>query len=274
MILLVRTIGLGAVVWMATGAALCAGVTGSSHSGPRSAKGMGSPGSTGPVGGTGTAGIASQLKDVPFRATQVIVRRGSDGVIETRGGMARNSAGSTYVELIDERTKRPAEVLIFDVPNHRELVLDVQNRRYRMMAAPALECKEAPLDHLAEQLRVAAMEKNSSVRRVKDGVEWTWKGLGVRRVAGLETVGNVKVRRPLAAPGEAIDGPAEVDESWISVDLGIAVLRTRHDPLRGEDTEVALTEILRVEPEARLFQVPPGYVLDGGDAELVRPAIR
>lgn len=218
--------------------------------------------------------IASQLKDVPFRAVQVIVRRGPGGVVETRGRLARSSDGSTYVELIDGATKQAAEVLIFDVPNHRELVLDVRNRRYRVMALPQLEGKEAPVDFVAEQLRVAAMEKNVSMQRVKDGVESTWTRLGVRRVAGLESVGSMEVRRPLAAAGEAADGPAEADESWISVDLGVAVLRVRHDPLTDEDTEVAMTEILRAEPEAKLFQVPAGYVLDNGDAHLLRPTTR
>lgn len=212
--------------------------------------------------------MPAQLRDVPFRATQVIVRRGPGGVVETRGLVARSSAGSMYVELIDESTKKTAEVLIFDVPNHRELVLDVQNRRYRELAAPGLEGREAPVDFTAEQLRVAAMEKDVSVRRVKDGVDSTWTWLGVKRLAGLESVGSVEVRRPVANAGEATDGPAEVDESWVSVDLGVAVLRRRHDPLKDEDTEVSMTEVLRSEPDARLFQVPAGYVLDNGDARL------
>ena len=223
-----------------------------------------------PAGGMGAEAprgaprIASQWKDVPFRATQVIVRRGPEGVVETRGGMARNSAGSTYVEMMDGVTKEPAEVLIFDVQRHRELVLDVRRRSYRALAAPGLEGREVPLDAAAEQLRRAAKEKDMSTSWVEGGMESTWTRLGVRRVGGLETVGAVEIRRPVAAAGELADGPAEVDESWISVDLGIAVLRMRHDPLKGEDTEVALTEILRTEPDARLFEVPAGYVLEGG----------
>ena len=166
--------------------------------------------------------IAPQWKDVPFRATQVIVRRGVEGVVETRGRIARNSAGSTYVELIDEASKEPTEALIFDVPNRRELVLNLRSRRYRNLPLPSLQGKEVPLNFVAEQLRDAAAEKDRSVREVKDGVVSTWKGLGVRRLAGLEAVGSVKMRRPQAAAGEETDGPAEVDESWISVDLGIA----------------------------------------------------
>lgn len=215
--------------------------------------------------------ISSQLKDVPFRAMQVIVRRGAGGVVETRGRVARNSEGSTYVELIDEGTKEPAEVLIFDVPHRRRLVLDVKKRSYRVVKEPALKGKEAPLDFSAEQLRVGAMLKNSSVREVRDGMESTWTGLGVKRLGGLETVGSLQVRRPLAARGEVADGPAEMDESWVSIDLGIAVQRTRHDPMRGEDTELTLTEIVRTEPDAALFAVPAGYVPEGARAELRRP---
>ncbi len=217
------------------------------------------------------AGIEPQMVDVPFRAVQVIVRRGPGGMVETRGRMARNSAGSTYVELIDERTNEPAEVLIFDVPKHRKLVLDVGNRSYRVLPVPELDGREVPVDFLAEQLRVASMEKGSQVREVRDGVEMTWKGLGVRRVGGLEAVGSVIVRRPLAGLGEAIDGPAEVDERWLSVDLGIAVLRVRHDPIRDEDTEVSLTEVMRAEPDAGLFEVPRGFVEVGRGALVGRP---
>ena len=215
-------------------------------------------------------GIGSQWTGVPFRAVQVIVRRGPGGVVETRGRVARSSDGSTYVELIDENTKQPVEALIFDVPHHREMVLDVASRRYRVQEMPGLEGREAPAEFGTEQLRIATAQKDIRVHEVKDGVELTWKRLGVRRIAGLEAVGNVEVRRPLAGTGEATDGPAEVDESWVSVDLGIAVLRTRHDPLTGADTEVSLTEVVRAEPDGALFAVPAGYALESGDARLVR----
>lgn len=269
-----KTVGIGVLALMAPGAGLCsrpgAGYLGSSGSQATRSQVARLQG----VSSQRLPEIGSQPRDVPFWAIQVIVRRGPGGVVETRGRVARSSDGSTYVELIDEATKQMAEVLIFDVQNHRELVLDVRNRRYREIAVPQLEGREVPVDFVAEQLRVAAMEKDVSMRRVKDGVESTWTRLGVKRVAGLESVGSMEVRRPLAATGEAADGPAEVDESWISVDLGVAVLRVRHDPLTDEDTQVAMTEILRAEPEAKLFQVPAGYVLDSGDAHLLRPRTR
>jgi len=270
--LLAKVAGVGVVAVMAAGTGLCSRPGGRSATGP--AGGPASKRVQSQRAGSQPSGIAPQPRDVPFRAMQVIVRRGPGGVVETRGQVARSSDGSTYVELIDEATKETAEVLIFDVPNHRELVLDVRNRRYRILTDPQLEGKEVPVDFVAEQLRGAAREKDVSLRRIKDGVESTWTRLGVKRIAGLESVGSVEVRRPLAAAGEVVDGPAEVDESWISVDLGVAVLRTRHDPLRDEDTEVAMTEIVRAEPEAKLFRAPAGYVLDSGEAQLVRPGTR
>lgn len=218
--------------------------------------------------------IGAPLKDVPFRAMQVIVRRGPDGVVETRGRIARNSAGSTYVELIDENTKEPAEVLIFDVPHRREVVLDLRTRRYRVVAAPSLEGRDAPTGFVADQLRVAQAEKDSSIHRVADGVDLTWKGLGVRRLGGLETVGSIEVQRPQPAPGETIDGPAEVDERWVSVDLGVAVMRVRHDPVRDEDTEITLTEVLRTEPDEQMFSVPSDFVLEGSSPHPERTQMR
>lgn len=252
------------VSWMGRGAAVLAVVLAASVAGacaePRTEAG------TPPSPSVGTP-----WKDVPFQATQVIVRRGPGGEVETRGLVARNSAGSMYVELVDARTQQPTEALIFDVPHRRELVLDLLRRRYRVMALPGLEGREAPADFVAEQLRVAELEKDSSVHRVSDGVDSTWKGLGVRNVAGLATVGSVRVERPVAAPGETKDGPAEVDERWVSVDLGIAVLRVKHDPLRDEDTEIALTAVMRSEPDSNLFQVPAGFVMVDAERRSATP---
>jgi hypothetical protein len=49
-----------------------------------------------------------------------------------------------------------------------------------------------------------------------------------------------------------------VREAWVSTDLKIPVLIKTTDPRFGTTT-MQLTEIVRAEPDASLFQVPAGY---------------
>jgi hypothetical protein len=51
-----------------------------------------------------------------------------------------------------------------------------------------------------------------------------------------------------------------VDEAWYSPDLQMNVM-TMHDDPRSGKTLYRLTNIVREEPEASLFQVPPGYTV-------------
>ena len=54
-----------------------------------------------------------------------------------------------------------------------------------------------------------------------------------------------------------------VNEVWNSTDLQMAVSSKRTDPRFG-DTTYTLTNIQRTEPNASLFQVPPGYTVTEG----------
>jgi hypothetical protein len=51
-----------------------------------------------------------------------------------------------------------------------------------------------------------------------------------------------------------------VDEAWYSPDLQLNVMTRHNDPRSGE-TVYKLTNIVRAEPEASLFQVPAGYTV-------------
>lgn len=196
----------------------------------------------------------TQVLDVPFEAVQVITRRTGREARETRGRMARNAEGSTYVELAEEDGS-VAKILILDVPHRREIVLDVPCRCYRVRTAPELAARSVTAGWMLEQLGQAAEQKDASRHEVVNGSDRTVTSLGTRRVSGLETIGTREVRR-------AITGArAEREmESWFSVDLGLAVLMTEREVIRDNMTEVLLTEVLRSEPDPALFRIPDGYV--------------
>ena len=203
-----------------------------------------------------------EVADVPFEAVQVITRRSGGAVKETRGRMARNADGSTYLEMGGE-DGTVAKILILDVPQRREIVLDVRCRCYRVRAAPELVAQSLTPGWMLEELEQAVENKDASRHELKHGNDRTVTSLGTRRVSGVEAVGRREARRIPET------GAVREMESWFSVDLGLAVLITERGAVRGDETEVLLTEILRSDPDPSLFQIPEGYV-----PEVRRPVSR
>lgn len=195
----------------------------------------------------------TQVVEVPFEAVQVITRHAGGEAKESRGRMARNADGSTYVELGGEDGS-VAKILILDVPQRREIVLDVRCRCYRVRPAPELVARNLTAGWMLQELEQAREQKDVSQHEVVNGNDRVVTSMGTRRVSGLETIGSREIRRALDT------GAVQEMESWFSVDLGLAVLMTERGAVRGDETEVLLTEILRSEPEPALFRIPEGYV--------------
>lgn len=84
--------------------------------------------------------------------------------------------------------------------------------------------------------------------------------LGTQTIEGVSAKGTRKtVTIPAGQVGN--DLPINiVSESWYSADLKMTVMSKRNDPRVGE-TEFKLTNIQRGEPDASLFQPPPGVEL-------------
>ena len=129
--------------------------------------------------------------------------------------------------------------------------------------APELVARSLTSGWMLRELEEAAGQKNASRHELMHGNDSTVTPLGTRRVSGLETIGSREIRH---APET---GDVREMESWFSVDLGLAVLMTERGAVRGDETEVMLTEILRSEPDPSLFRIPEGYV-----PEVRRPVSR
>jgi TonB family protein len=97
--------------------------------------------------------------------------------------------------------------------------------------------------------------------------------LGKRKIEGVECEG---VRAVTTMPAGAIgnERPIEtVNETWYSPELQIMILSKRSDPRFGEST-YQVTNIIRSEPDAALFQIPSDYTIIDSAAKKVEIDVR
>lgn len=225
-------------------------------------------------GGAQTLGRSVQMRDVPFQATQVVTRETQAGTMVTRGRMARDGAGSTYVEMVDPRTGVATTAFLLDVPGRRGVVLDLLHKRYSVRPAPELRSREPMLGAAPELLESAAQSTGRTEIELCDGSPCTLTHLGTKLIGGLMSVGSSEVWLGSAGvlPKRAGEASAVTRETerWFSVELGVLVRMTELDRSRQQKTEVGLTEILRTEPNPALFVIPRDFRPDGSSAG--RPA--
>ncbi len=207
-----------------------------------------------------TLGRSEQMRDVPFQATQVVTRETTGGTTVTRGRMARDRAGSTYVEMVDSRTGVATTAFLLDVPGHRGVVLDLVHKRYSARSAPELRSSELRSGAVPELIESAAESKGRSENETCQGAPCTVTHLGTRLISGLMSVGSSEVW-----PGDRPQSARET-ERWFSAELGVLVRMTEFDRARGQRIEVGLTEVLRTEPNPALFRIPPDFLPDQSSA--------
>ncbi len=97
--------------------------------------------------------------------------------------------------------------------------------------------------------------------------------LGTQMVNGLAATGTRTTR---TIPAGAIGNQQAIQivrEAWVSVDLKVPVLIKSSDPRFGS-TVMQLTNIVRAEPDAALFQVPANYDVTAGPPRMNRLAPR
>ena len=92
--------------------------------------------------------------------------------------------------------------------------------------------------------------------------------LGSQTMEGVQVTG-VRTTRTIPAGEIGNDGPISiVTEVWTSPDLKTIVYSKRSDPRMGEQT-FHLTNIVRSEPDASLFTVPPDFKLVDGPQDVI-----
>jgi hypothetical protein len=89
------------------------------------------------------------------------------------------------------------------------------------------------------------------------------ESLGTQTINGVSATGT-RMTRTIAAGAEGNSMPIQiVHETWVSDDLKMPILVKHTDPRTGTST-TQLTNIVRAEPDASLFTVPPGYTVQKG----------
>jgi hypothetical protein len=124
---------------------------------------------------------------------------------------------------------------------------------------------------------VAKLEGDGSVDVVQ-GADKRTETLGGREIEGVMAEGT---RVTVSIPAGLIGNVSPIDivsERWYSNDLQTVVYSRRSDPRFGETT-YRLTNVVRAEPPADLFQVPPDYRVEQPrdvyfNRKVVRPPVQ
>lgn len=94
------------------------------------------------------------------------------------------------------------------------------------------------------------------------------ESLGSRTIEGVAATGT---RMTKTIPAGAIGNDQEIvitQETWYSPDLQIVLQSIHNDPRSGQTT-YSITNLQRGEPDASLFQVPPGYTIENLRSQVI-----
>jgi hypothetical protein len=225
-------------------------------------RGMGPEDAFGFVGFEG--GLAGKtVTGAPFTAefsteTTEVLADGNRIDNKTTGNFARDAEGRTRRELTlssiggysTANNNGPAHGVVINDPVARvSYVLDANRKEARKTNLPN------------NQFRGNGRGPNPNARQGAPDVTTT--SLGTQMIGGISAEGT-RTTRTIAAGQIGNEKAIEVTvERWYSAELQTDVLIKRNDP-RGGTTVFQLTNVVRSEPDASLFQVPSDYAVVSG----------
>ena len=229
---------------------------------------------------------AKVVKGAPFSADIVTesIQTLSDGnriVQRSNTRMYRDGEGRVRRE--DDRGSKSAVISITDPVSGLSYSLDPDNRvalqtpnmaGFRMLelekavhelsmrvsqdAAEKLKVLAAPQQEIERKIEEAKIFRGSIERGVPEQVKV--EQLTARNIEGVRAEGTRRTTT-IAAGAIGNELPIEiVSEEWTSPDLNVLVMTERRDPRLGTST-YRLENIIRVEPDRYLFEVPSDYTL-------------
>jgi hypothetical protein len=217
------------------------------------------------------------------------VEWGDDGTEykqEFDGATARDSGGRVYTEshkVAIETPETHAE------PNVRSEI-DFEHGSVPVIGSVVriLDCRSRTVITASPDLKTARTTKNDN--------GWPWlqktaaslfevltsaprqphvvfEDLGFKEVEGITTHGFSETRLGTEKDGERNGRAKFVTETWVSDDLAAVILYVQTDPgpNRKKETRIMLTNIRQEEPDASLFEIPPGYKTESSPEE-IRPS--
>lgn len=209
------------------------------------------------VGGL-PSGLNQALKGQPYSLLErtTTVRTLADGTTirsthEER--KMRDSEGRMRMELLHEFKGETTIITatISDPVTRTRTTLNVRQKMAYTFHLPELKPAAPPVDEKKlEELRAAAKSRSTP--------NFQMEKLGGKNVSGIFAEGT-RTTRLIPAGREGNDREIRVViEQWVSPDLKIAVARSIDDPRYGLST-MEVSDLLRGDPDAALFQIPADY---------------
>jgi hypothetical protein len=222
----------------------------------------------------------------PYTATAVtestqVLADGNRIVNKTSSFVARDGQGRTRRETTLNRigpmqVDSPKMVFISDPTTHTQYIVTPQDATKVVKGegsngATVIDMHTHSVDlnkRIAEEK--IAIARNPQSKEVNDeSKQVKHENLGTQTIEGVSAEGT---RETITIAAGQIGNEKPIDlvtEIWTSPDLHTVVLRKHSDPRMGE-TVFRLTDIKRGEPDASLFQPPPGKVRGERTIELQR----
>jgi len=218
---------------------------------------VGKPVTGAPYSAEITTEIVQQLADgnrIERRSTSSVARDGEGRVRREQQVMAIGPilpAGRAQIVTIDDPVAKVHYSLDADRKVAIQLPMPIAAKFDGPGPGSAAVVARTGKDQLVAGLRVGG----------RDATEERTETLGTREMEGVMAEGT---RATITIPAGAIgnQSPIEiVSERWYSPELQTVIFSRRADPRFGETT-YRLTNIVRAEPAAELFQVPADYKLE------------
>jgi TonB family protein len=190
------------------------------------------------------------IPNAPFSATTMMdnIHRLPDGTnvtTKTMTTIARDSSGRThnenryYLRPADKGEGRIRDITIFDPTTRTKTTLTPANQKAVVVTLPP------------------PMQRSGSPKTVRPSDR---EDLGFSTLEG-QNVHGYRRSRTIPAGADGNDQPITItDEYWYSEDLHMNLSLKHIDPRHGTQV-VVLTQLLRDEPDPKMFEIPPGYTV-------------
>lgn len=197
-----------------------------------------------PYSALGTSQTTVTLPDGSRVVRENVIRQWRDSDGRTRAEISLSTIGGTPPVEVN------TTVTVIDDPAARERY--VLQPGGKMATLPIVPCRPAS----EPDITVGPPRPANLPMRVSQPVK-----LGERKLDG-ETVAGRRIEATIPAGAMGNSKPIEMSaEQWYGKELQVVVEATYRDPRTGE-TRYKLSDIERVEPDAKLFRVPDGYRKD------------
>lgn len=221
------------------------------------------------------AGAGEVVTAAPYTATVTtestqVLADGNRIVNKTSSFVARDSQGRTRRETDLHRigtmqVDSPKTVFINDPTTHTQYIFTPGGEATKVVRSEGnwkegpqiIELRRAREQRLKDKTIVTVQGAHAGQLSKESNEQVKHEDLGTQTIEGVSAQGK---RETLTIPAGEIgnERPIEiVTETWFSPELHTMVLRKHSDPRLGDST-YRLTDIKRNEPDAALFQPPPG----------------